>query len=218
MPPTPQHTRTPRTGQPTHRQPLLDARRIRLYRDHSASERYRTALPRHSAKRQREGRRLPERDHRAAGDDHRQPPQTTNPTHAHRERRSRPAGAHPERRSTHVPPAPARCDSSVRVRKRHSAACTLIGFSAYSSQLPAVRDKELRANQMSLAAVICRPGRRTLSCPMSGRTHAKAGERGKASSTRAAGWRLLCVRIGTRGYAASSLTGWRLSVGRRWRG
>jgi transposase len=50
---------------------------------------------------------------------------------------------------------------------------------------------------MSLAAVICRPGRRTLSCPMSGRTHAKAGERGKASSTRAAGWRLLCVRIGT---------------------
>lgn len=98
-----------------------------------------------------------------------------------------------------MPSAPARCESSLRVRQRRSAAYTLIGFSAYSSQLPAVRDKELRANQMSLAAVICRPRRRTLSCPMSGRTHAKTGERGKASSTRAAGWRLLCVRIGIRG-------------------
>ena len=35
----------------------------------------------------------------------------------------------------HVPPAPAWCESSVRVRQRRSAACTLIGFSAYSSQL-----------------------------------------------------------------------------------
>lgn len=32
MPPTPQHPRTPRTGQPPGQQPLLDARRIRLYR------------------------------------------------------------------------------------------------------------------------------------------------------------------------------------------
>jgi hypothetical protein len=51
MPPTSQHPTTPRTSQPPTSKPALDAVRVHLYRDHSASERHRTALPRDSGKR-----------------------------------------------------------------------------------------------------------------------------------------------------------------------
>ncbi|MFB9307459.1 hypothetical protein, partial [Kibdelosporangium philippinense] len=51
MTPTGQHPAAAWTGQPSTHKPTLDGVRVHLYRDHSASERHRTALPRDSGKR-----------------------------------------------------------------------------------------------------------------------------------------------------------------------
>ncbi len=133
MPPPGQHRRTTRARQPARGESLLDARRVRSYRDHRASERNRTVLPHNPATAS------------AGGPSPTRRPRSSAPCRRRRTRSTRRADPHPHRHAQRRRPG-ATSSSSV-------APNTLVSDDVFEQVQARIRSRGTSSNRTSIARV-----------------------------------------------------------------